>query len=188
MRRVLVIATTLLVTSLVLGATVFRSQVASAAPAILNVFVTNDAANPVPVREQGTVKVNVDGTVNVSNFPSTQNVAGAVSSSDTTVTLASAFSVPITAAQQNLFTNLDVSAYKTIRIYLSCNGNSSNCPNTTINLGDFTDCLCILDSFALGGFNATRSYETISQRLLLFITNGTPDVTSISYKVVGRRN
>ncbi len=40
------------VTSLVLGATVFRGEVASAAQQALAVFVTNDAANPVPVREQ----------------------------------------------------------------------------------------------------------------------------------------
>ncbi len=41
----------------VLGATVLREPIASAAPAILQVFVTNDAANPVPVHEQGTVAV-----------------------------------------------------------------------------------------------------------------------------------
>lgn len=43
--------------SLVLGATVFRSEVASAAQQALQVFVTNDALNPVPVHEQGTVVI-----------------------------------------------------------------------------------------------------------------------------------
>jgi hypothetical protein len=47
----------LLVGATVLGATVLREPIASAAPAILQVFVTNDAANPVPVHEQGTANV-----------------------------------------------------------------------------------------------------------------------------------
>jgi hypothetical protein len=41
------------IASLVLGATVFRGEVASAAQQALLVFVTNDAANPVPVKQQG---------------------------------------------------------------------------------------------------------------------------------------
>jgi hypothetical protein len=46
--------------AVVLGSTVFREQVAAAAPAIINVFVTNDPAHPVPV----------SGTVTVSGTPS----------------------------------------------------------------------------------------------------------------------
>src|SRR6266508_2815519 len=47
----------------VLGATAFREQVASAAPAILQVFVTNDSSNPVPVT--GTVGIQGTPSVNV---------------------------------------------------------------------------------------------------------------------------
>jgi hypothetical protein len=50
MRRIIVIALLLLGTSLVLGATVFRAEVASAA-ATLNVVVTNNSDNPVPIRD-----------------------------------------------------------------------------------------------------------------------------------------
>jgi hypothetical protein len=66
MRRIVLAALLLSLTSLVLGATVFRSQAAAAAAAILPVVVTNDAAHPVPVHEQGTANVNVNGTVPVA--------------------------------------------------------------------------------------------------------------------------
>ena len=48
----------LVVGAVFLGATVFRAQVASAAQ-LLNVFVANDAAHPVPVAVQGTPSVEV---------------------------------------------------------------------------------------------------------------------------------
>jgi hypothetical protein len=58
--------------SLVLGTTVFREQVARAAPAIAQVFVVNDTRNPVPVHEQGTADVNVTNLplgVHLTNVP-----------------------------------------------------------------------------------------------------------------------
>ena len=70
MRKAVVLAIALLVTSVVLGGTVFRQQVADAS-ALLNVFVTNDSSHPVPVREQnldanGNIKVHEQGTANVN--------------------------------------------------------------------------------------------------------------------------
>ena len=50
-------AALLLLAATLLGATVLREPVADAATATLNVFVTNDSAHPVPVHEQGNVKV-----------------------------------------------------------------------------------------------------------------------------------
>ena len=50
MRRTIIPALLLVLVSVVLGATVFREQVAEAA-ATLNVFVTNDSSHPVPVAE-----------------------------------------------------------------------------------------------------------------------------------------
>jgi hypothetical protein len=67
MRRVVVSSVLLLICSSVLGATVFREQVAQAAQAILPVRVMNTASEPVPVR--GTVSV--DGAVQVSS-PATE--------------------------------------------------------------------------------------------------------------------
>src|SRR5437588_3826786 len=49
MRRAMIPATVLVLTSVILGATVFRAQVTRAADKLQLVFVTNDAANPVPV-------------------------------------------------------------------------------------------------------------------------------------------
>lgn len=67
------IAAAIIVASLVLGSTVFRGQMASAASAILQVFVTNDSANPVPVKQQGATDVNVLGSVSTRpNIPTTQ--------------------------------------------------------------------------------------------------------------------
>jgi hypothetical protein len=61
-RRPFAILALLLGLSLVLGTTVFREQVARAAPAILQVFVVNDTRHPVPVHEQGIADVNVTNT------------------------------------------------------------------------------------------------------------------------------
>ena len=63
MRRIVVSIVLLLLCSSVLGATVFREEVAQAAQAILPVRVTNSAADP--VRVTGTVSVN--GAVQVSS-------------------------------------------------------------------------------------------------------------------------
>jgi hypothetical protein len=71
----------------VLGATVFREQIARAAPGIQEVFVTNSTREPVPVAEQGGVDVNVTrtplavheqgtATVNVTNAPLSVRVVG----------------------------------------------------------------------------------------------------------------
>ena len=57
MRRVLLAAVLLLITSLVLGATVFRAPLANAASNVPSFFVANDSNNPVPVRVQGPVAV-----------------------------------------------------------------------------------------------------------------------------------
>src|SRR5712691_8653566 len=70
MRKAVIPAFLLLLGSFILGATVFREQVAHAAQAVLPVLVTNDASNPVRVHEQnldlsGNIKVHEQGTANV---------------------------------------------------------------------------------------------------------------------------
>jgi len=71
MRKAVISVGAVLLLSLVLGGTVFRTQAASAASAVLSVFVTNDSSHPVPVREQntdanGNIKVHEQGTANVN--------------------------------------------------------------------------------------------------------------------------
>ena len=85
--RLLAVVLLLSLTAVVLGATVFREQVAAAAPGIQDVFVTNSTREPVPVHEQGTADVNVtnaplavheQGTanVNVTNAPLAVRASG----------------------------------------------------------------------------------------------------------------
>jgi hypothetical protein len=77
MRRRAGLAALIVVAGMVLGATVFREQVAQAAMAVLKVQVVNPTTSPVPVHEQGTANVNVTNP-NSSPVPvapqGTQNV------------------------------------------------------------------------------------------------------------------
>ena len=57
MRQKAIIATFLLLGSMVLGATVLREPLATAATPFMNVIIANDAQDPVPVQVQGTVAV-----------------------------------------------------------------------------------------------------------------------------------
>ncbi len=70
MRRTIVSAVVLMFVGVILGGMAFRQQVAYAS-AVLSVLVTNDAAHPVPVREQNfdanaNIKVHEQGTANVN--------------------------------------------------------------------------------------------------------------------------
>ena len=87
MKKTLIPALVLVLGSVILGATVFREQVAWATPGIQDVFVTNSTREPVPVHEQGTADVNVTNTtlgvheqgtsdVNVTNAPLAVRMSG----------------------------------------------------------------------------------------------------------------
>jgi hypothetical protein len=74
MKKAIIPAFLLVLGSTVLGATVSQERLAWAAPPLPSVFVANDAASPVPAREQnvdadGNIKVHEQGTadVNVTN-------------------------------------------------------------------------------------------------------------------------
>lgn len=74
MKKALIPTFLLVLGSTVLGATVLQEPLAHAAAPIVSVLVTNDAARPVPAREQnldpdGNIKVHEQGTadVNVTN-------------------------------------------------------------------------------------------------------------------------
>lgn len=66
MRRLIAFATLALLIGLVLGGTVFRNDIAQATALAQAVTVANTSANPVPVHEQGTADVTVNGTVAVA--------------------------------------------------------------------------------------------------------------------------
>ena len=65
MRHKVLLALLLIVLSAVLGATVLRDQIATAASPFQSVIVGNTADNPVPVKQQGTADVNVTNTLSV---------------------------------------------------------------------------------------------------------------------------
>jgi hypothetical protein len=66
MRKKLIPAFLLVVVAVVLGSTVFREQVVSAATTpFQNVVVTNTNTNPVPVQQVGTSTTSVSGTVGI---------------------------------------------------------------------------------------------------------------------------
>ena len=77
MRKRIGAAVLLLLGGLLLGGTVFSSQVASAAQAILQVNVVNPTTSPVPVHEQGTASVNVTNeSLAVTQAPPTAVTSG----------------------------------------------------------------------------------------------------------------
>jgi hypothetical protein len=66
MRKRLIAAFLLVAAAIVLGSTVFREQIVSAATTpFQNVVVTNTNTNPVPVTQVGTSTTNVSGTVGI---------------------------------------------------------------------------------------------------------------------------
>jgi hypothetical protein len=66
MRKALVPAFLLVIAAIVLGSTVFREQVVSAATTpFQNVVVANTSTNPVPVQQVGTSTTSVTGTVGI---------------------------------------------------------------------------------------------------------------------------
>jgi hypothetical protein len=66
MRKALIPAFLLVVAAIVLGSTLFREQIVSAATTpFQNVVVTNTSTNPVPVQQVGTSTTSVSGTVGI---------------------------------------------------------------------------------------------------------------------------
>jgi hypothetical protein len=72
MRKALIPAFVLVAAAIVLGSTVFREQVVSAATTpFQNVVVTNTSTNPIPVKQVGTSTTSVTGTVGIDSSANT---------------------------------------------------------------------------------------------------------------------
>ena len=75
MRKALIPAVLLVVVAIVLGSTVFREQVVSAATTpFQNVVVTNTNTNPIPVQQVGTSTTSVSGTVGIDPSKNTVKI------------------------------------------------------------------------------------------------------------------
>jgi hypothetical protein len=129
MRRVLVLSVLLVLCSAVLGATVFREQIAQAAQNIMPVRVVNTAAEAVPVREQGTPSVtlagtptvNVGGTVTVqpAREPFQQFVGGSSDGSEECVSLAVPEGKRLTLESLAVDGNGAIAPHVYVRIFVS---------------------------------------------------------------------
>lgn len=88
-------------------------------------------------------------------------------------------------------TNFDTSDYRTIRLYVSCNGPGGDCNNVVAELitnpgGHVFD----LDEFNVTSGpvihgTTTRTYDVPGADLQLSIVNGSPDTVAVSYALEG---
>ena len=102
-----------LIGALVAGTTLGPATVSAANTAISNVFVTNTAANPVPVA----------GSVTIGNLPATQAVSGTVGITGTTeVIYFSSGTIRHGSADFVIPLGTDVSAYKSVAVYVNASG------------------------------------------------------------------
>jgi hypothetical protein len=75
MRKRLITAFLLVVAAIVLGSTLFREQIVSAATTpFQNVVVTNTSTNPIPVQQVGTSTTSVSGIVGIDSSKNTVNI------------------------------------------------------------------------------------------------------------------
>jgi len=99
MRRRAGLAVLIILAGMVLGATMFREQVAQAAAAVLKVQVVNTSTSPVPVHEQGTANVNV---TNPTGSPVPVASQGTTDVNVTNGSLAIGPPAPVTSGGQRL--------------------------------------------------------------------------------------
>jgi hypothetical protein len=150
------LALLVLLLSAVLGATVLREPIAYAASPFTNVIVGNTADNPVPVAQTGTANVNVtnaDATGNIKVHE--QGTASVQAVDQTQLVLARAFA-------GNADNTVDVSAYREIRV----NANVDNCAQpATVFIKSLGGSPQVVDTFAVGCLDVSRTYEVPGQRL-----------------------
>lgn len=157
MVRKLTVAFGLVVVAAVLGATVLREPIATAASPFTNVLIGNTADNPVPVAQTGTANVNVANTDASGNIKVHEQGTASVQAVDQTqLVLARAFA-------GNADNTVDVSAYREIRV----DANVENCaqPATVLikSLGGGSP--QVVDTFTVGCVDVSRTYEVPGQRL-----------------------
>jgi hypothetical protein len=148
----------------VLGATVLREPMATAATPFQNVIVANTADNPVPVTQTGTANVNVTNTDENGNIKVHEQGTASVQAVDQTER---AFT---RAYNGNAEDTIDVSAFREIRVY----ANVDNCvapgfqPATVvIKVLTGGGSPVVLDTFTVACVDQSRTYEIPGQRLLL---------------------
>jgi hypothetical protein len=130
----------------------------------------------------GTPSVSVAGTpgVNVANTPM-------VTSGDATTALAYG-DVQITSVKTTLFSDLDVSANKDVRLSIVIHGFSASDLAFTVTTSSPDNTSFIVDGFT-GDLFFSRLYEMPGQNLTVTVSTGNPQLNgSVSFLVTGRSN
>jgi hypothetical protein len=163
-KRALIGALLLIGVGVVLGATVFRADIAQATGLAQAVTVANTTNNPVPVQQQGTASVNVTNTSVPVHEQGTANVnvtgTASVEAADETQALLTA-----NPSGNPWERSIDVSAYRQIRINAAINCAQNGSANVLVYSVGST--LMNIDSFTVGCVDTTRTYEVPGTTLLI---------------------
>lgn len=149
MRKRLTVALLIVVVAIVLGSTVFRDQVVSAATTpFQNVVVTNTNTNPVPVTQVGTSTTSVTGTVGIDP---NKNIVGLDSNANTVKLDSNGNTVNLDSADSGHLANIenDLGDLK-----FDSSGNLKTTAQTT-SPGAVTD-VCLPDNSGLGGWSVSN--------------------------------
>lgn len=175
MRRVVLTSVLLLLCSAVLGATVFREQVAQAAQAILPVKVVNTTAEAVPVSQQGVVDVNVrNGSLTISEGETTPLGAFRAEAGNGSFE----FDVSSARAVRLLVRQHSCTSPPTAHVVVRLNASTSSPDTTASVIVDSFDAPCSFDG-------VTRVYELPGQQMQISWANVTGVVDFIA---LGRAN
>jgi hypothetical protein len=151
LRRLIGVTISLVVLSSVLGATVFREDIAHAAGGMVSVFVTNDTSHPVPVREQatdanGNLKVHEQGIAEVNVTNGSLSVAPALpitgGGNVTTIDAGTdgTFTPPATASAVTMFLTGEVDSVmffyqnSVVAVFPGPSGTTGTSPSGTISI------------------------------------------------------
>jgi hypothetical protein len=152
MRKALIPAVMLVVTAIVLGSTVFREQIVSAATTpFQNVVVTNTPTNPVQVHQVGTATTSVSGTVGIDP---TQNTVGLDSNANTVKLDSNGNTVNLDSTDSGHLANIENDLGN---LKFDSSGNLETTAQTA-SPGAVTD-VCLPDNSDLGGWSVKNDDE-----------------------------
>jgi hypothetical protein len=187
-QRALIGALGLVLVGVILGATVFRTDIAQATgldKAATNVIVKNTPAQAVPVHEQGTVPASQSGTwhVSVDGKPS-------VTSADQTALVDTYTGAPGGGGAFTEAVDADITGYRSVRVAANCFA-GSDCANILVRVYSIAGSRSFLiDQFPMQNFLAeTRVFDVLGTTLAVQLQNNNPGaVSNIGVAVFGRAN
>jgi hypothetical protein len=153
---------------------------------ITSVFVTNDAAHPVPVHEQGTASVTVtnlpanqavNGTVNVGNLPAAPTTEVVANTSGHVDAFGAYIPLPRT----------DVSKYRSVSLFLTLSAVGSSGEDCAVETFDSHNHGYVIDTFNTGdNVNFTRSYDPAPPNLFVSCVEDSGQALDYNFMLAGR--